>query len=57
MVVRLVADGLPRVMAQYTFHDRAAYERYVRETAPALRAEGIAGFPTARFERMVGEVV
>ena len=31
-----------RVKSSYVFQDREAYERYVREGAPALRAEGLA---------------
>ena len=31
-----------QVKSSYVFQDREAYERYVREGAPALRAEGLA---------------
>lgn len=36
--------GRPRVMARYVFPSRTAFDRYVREDAPALRAEGLAKF-------------
>ena len=52
--------GMPlRVEARYLFPSRAAFERYVAESAPALRAEGLARFPASRgvtFERVVGMV-
>ena len=57
IAVRLDSDGPPRAMAQYTFTNRAAFDHYVRDAAPALRAAGLKEFPGVRFERMVGEVV
>jgi hypothetical protein len=60
-IVRLdVEPGSPaRVMAQYTFASRAALEEYVRERAPALRADGLKRFGPetgVKFERGVGEI-
>lgn len=62
-VVRLdAADGAgPRrvVEVRYAFEARGALERYLREFAPALRAEGLALFGPqtgVRLERSVGEV-
>lgn len=57
-VVRLDGEGL-RVESRYVFADRAAFERYEREFAPALRADGAARFGNAGvvFERRVGEVM
>lgn len=52
------AGGVWKVEAVYEFPDRTALERYIREFAPALRAEGMAKWgPVAgiRFERRVGE--
>lgn len=54
------AVGGARVVdVRYVFATRAALERYVREFAPALRAEGVALWGSVagvRFERWVGEV-
>lgn len=60
-VIRLdVEDGdPPRVMSRYEFASRGAFERYVREVAPALRAEGLEKFGPGRgvgYQRFVGEV-
>lgn len=49
-----------KVEAVYEFADRATLDRYVREFAPGLRAEGLArwgGVEGIRFERRVGERV
>ncbi len=48
-----------QVEARYTFADRAAYERYLREGATRLRAAGLARFPAERgirFDRRVGTI-
>lgn len=45
-----------RVEARYFFSNKQAYEAYLHEHAPALRAEGLARFPASRgirFERSV----
>ena len=60
-VIRLdVEAGEPaRLMSRYEFASRAAFEKYVREVAPALRAEGVEKFGASRrvtFARFVGEV-
>ena len=46
------------VETRYTFACRSDLDRYVRERAPKLRAEGLARFPPERgirFHRRVGE--
>lgn len=43
------------VKTRYLFPDRNAYERYVRETAPSLRADGMKRFPPERGVSMVRE--
>jgi hypothetical protein len=48
-----------RVESHYVFESRDSFDRYVREHAPALRADGLARFghiPNLRFERTVGEI-
>lgn len=49
------------VEVRYLFPSREAFDRYEREHAPALRAEGLARFGpgsgrTVSFERSVGQV-
>jgi hypothetical protein len=59
-VIRLDPDPTPRVMSRYEFPSREAFDRYTRETAPRLRAEGVALFGQHRgvkFERLVGEIL
>lgn len=54
------AAGPPRIMARYVFPSRESFDRYVREFAPALRAEGLARFGPDKgvsMERSVSEVV
>ncbi|MBL0869008.1 MAG: DUF4286 family protein [Phycisphaerales bacterium] len=49
-----------KVEAVYEFEDRGALDRYMREFAPGLRAEGLArwgGVEGIRFERRVGDRV
>jgi hypothetical protein len=44
---------------RYRFHSREAFDRYERETAPRLRAEGLQLFPPERgiaYRRSVGVV-
>ena len=54
-------DGTPvRCEARYLFEDRAVFERYERDHAPALRADGLRRFPLERglaYERTVGPIV
>ncbi|HEX8876754.1 MAG TPA: DUF4286 family protein [Phycisphaerales bacterium] len=46
------------VEARYLFPNREAFDKYVAEVAPALRAEGLARFGNrVRFSRRVAEVV
>jgi len=58
-VVRV--DGAELVYeARYHFASREAFTRYERDFAPALRAEGVAKFPTSRgvdYRRSTGDVV
>ncbi len=61
-IVRLDPDatGKPRVMSQYAFATRQAFDLYCERHAPALRADGLAKFPPSRgirFERRVGLIV
>src|SRR5262245_11540547 len=57
---RIVDPPTPiRVESRYLFSNMPAYQAYLHEQAPALRAEGLARFPASRgicFERSVGEV-
>jgi len=60
-IVRIVEPGNAiRVQTRYWFPDSLAYETYLAEHAPRLRAEGMERFGPetgVRFERSVGEVV
>lgn len=61
-VVRLepTAAAPLRVEVRYRFADHAAFQRYERDAAPALRADGLARFPPSRgvrLTRVLGEVV
>jgi len=53
-------DGAPAVVeTQYVFPTRKAFDTYLREHAPALRAELLQRFPPEsgiRFERQVAEI-
>lgn len=54
------ASSARRVMVQYIFPTREAFDRYVQKHAPALRAEGLRKFGPERgvsFERLLGEIV
>lgn len=63
MIVRLEPDapgGPARVEVRYVFSTREAFDRYIRECAPRLRAEGLARFGPGSgvvFERTIGEVL
>jgi len=49
-----------RIQTQYEFANKAAFDSYVRQSAPALRAEGQRLFPPASgvtFERRSGAVI
>ncbi|MFA6044983.1 MAG: DUF4286 family protein [Phycisphaerales bacterium] len=58
-VVRILEPAAPlRVQARYGFPSRAALDRYIKEFAPALRAEGLAKFgDRVSFVREVGELL
>ncbi|MBL9119773.1 MAG: DUF4286 family protein [Phycisphaerae bacterium] len=58
-VVRLDGEALTYEV-HYHFASPEAFARYEREFAPALRAEGLAKFPSSRgvsYRRSVGAVV
>jgi hypothetical protein len=61
MIVRVLEPPTPiQVETRYIFATRDLFDRYVRESAPKLREEGLLRFPPARgisFERRVGEIV
>lgn len=55
-----IADPVPPIAVEvrYVFPTQGTLERYVREFAPALRAEGLARFGRlVTFRRSVGPVV
>jgi hypothetical protein len=60
MIVRIEQPATPlQVETRYVFSTRALFERYLREHAPRLRADGLARFGPDRgitFERRVGEI-
>lgn len=52
-------DGRPALETEYTFPSRKVFEAYLRDHAPALRADGLKHFPPdsgVTFERRTGEV-
>jgi hypothetical protein len=54
------AAGRRRILARYVFPSRESFDRYVREFAPSLRAEGLARFGPDKgvsMERSVSEVM
>lgn len=55
-----VPPSAPAVVeAQYTFPSRKAFDEYVRDHAPALRADGLKHFPPdsgITYERQVAEI-
>lgn len=55
----ILDDARPlEIVTQYDFADHAAFQVYERESAPALRAEGVARFGSrASFTRSGGECV
>lgn len=58
-VVRLIEPPL-QVQSRYEFASEGEYEGYLRDHAPALRAEGIArfgGVPGVSFRREVGTIL
>lgn len=58
-VVRLSGDG-HRFASTYRFESQQDLDRYEREFAPRLRAEGVALFPPEsgiRFEREYGQIL
>ena len=57
---RVVAMDEPlSYVAQFEFADRAAFERYVAEHAPRLRADGLKRFPADRVKylRRTGQII
>lgn len=63
MIVRLEPErpgGPARVEVRYVFSTREVFDRYIRECAPGLRAEGLKRFGPESgvvFERTIGEIV
>ncbi len=62
MIVRILnGPGEPlEVETQYVFATRELFDRYKRESAPGLRAEGLEKFPPergVRFRRRLGEII
>lgn len=61
IIVRIQEPAHPvQVETRYIFASREAFETYLREAAPALRAEGLARFGPERgitMERRVGQVL
>jgi hypothetical protein len=61
MIIRIQDPARPiRVETRYTFADQDALDRYFRDKAPGLRAEGLRRFGPERgvtFERRVGIIL
>lgn len=61
MIIRIEDPSEPiRVETRYIFPTRQTFETYLRDGAPALRAEGVRLFPPGSgvsFERRTGSVV
>jgi len=55
-----VSDAAPAVVeVQYTFPSRKAFDAYIHDHAPALRADSLKHFPPesgAVFERQIAEI-
>ncbi len=59
MLVRMDGQSI-RYEARYRFSSRAAFDKYLKEKAPALREKGHHRFPPERgprAERTVGEIL
>lgn len=60
-IIRLTDPASPvQVEVRYTFSTRDLYDIYIRDHAPALRAEGLRRFPPSRgisFSRRTGEIL
>ncbi len=48
--------GMHRVRSQYSFPSRAAFDLYLSDHAPALRADGLSRFPPGRGVSFVREL-
>jgi hypothetical protein len=61
MIVRVLEPPTPpRVETRYVFDTRDLFDRYLRESAPALRQDGLQRFPPSRgitMERRLGEIL
>jgi Domain of unknown function (DUF4286) len=61
MILRIEDPVAPlQVEARYIFTTRQDFDRYLRDSAPALRADGLKRFPPnrgIRLERRIGVVV
>ena len=59
-LVRMEGESELRAEARYVFPSREVFDRYVRDIAPALRADGAARFGPGSgvvFVRSVGEIL
>ncbi|MBI3886227.1 MAG: DUF4286 family protein [Opitutae bacterium] len=60
VVIDRAADTAPAIVeTQYVFPSRKAFDTYVRDHAPALRADGLKHFPPesgVTYERQVAEI-
>lgn len=57
-IVKMDEEGVYEV--RYVFADRASFDRYLKDFAPALREEGVKLFPPGagfEYSRIVGEVL
>jgi len=55
----VAADGRAMIETQYVFPSRKAFDTYLRDHAPALRADGLKHFPPEKgvsYEREVAEL-
>lgn len=58
--VIVLSDPPLHVQARYEFTDQPALDRYLRDHAPRLRAEGLAAFPLSSgitFRREIGTIL
>ncbi|MFN0133101.1 MAG: DUF4286 family protein [Phycisphaerales bacterium] len=60
-IIRVIDPAQPiQVEVRYTFSTRDLFDTYIRDHAPALRADGLRRFPPDRgitFVRRVGQIV
>jgi hypothetical protein len=60
-IVRIMDPAQPiRIESRYVFADRPAFDRYLADHAPTLRADGFKRFPPElgiQFQRQVGVIL